>query len=68
MKNYPEFRCYRDIIFWWKFFLNTDRKAFRNYVGQERNEIATIDRMNAQLLFGWDEAKGGYAISSFEGM
>lgn len=66
MKNYPEFRCYRDIVFWWKYFLNTDRKSFRNYSGQNDTDIQSISRMNAQLLFAWDEPKGGYSITSFD--
>ena len=27
-KNYPEFVYYRDIVFYWKFFMATDKKAF----------------------------------------
>ncbi len=32
IKNYPEFTCYRDVVFWWKYLLNPDREAFPNYV------------------------------------
>ena len=32
MKNYPEIAPYRDLNFFWKFFLNADRAAFSNYV------------------------------------
>ena len=28
IKNFPEFRCYRDIAFYLKFFLNPQRTAF----------------------------------------
>eukprot|EP00966_Prymnesium_polylepis_P092440 2139850-Prymnesium_polylepis.1 len=28
IKNYPEFRCYRDIAFYFKFFLNPDIRCF----------------------------------------
>ncbi len=27
MRNYPELRCYRDIAFYWKYFLNPDRSV-----------------------------------------
>ena len=67
MKNYPEFKCYRDVVFWWKYFLNTDRKAFKNYVTSEGTEVSTIGRMSAQLSFEWDENKGGYNVASFDG-
>ena len=29
-KDYPEFFAYRDIAFWWKWFLNPDMTAFPN--------------------------------------
>ncbi|KAH8048644.1 hypothetical protein JL721_11890 [Aureococcus anophagefferens] len=32
MKNFPEIAPYRDLNFFWKFFLNADRAAFANYV------------------------------------
>ena len=32
MKNFPEIAPYRDLNFFWKFFLNADRAAFSNYV------------------------------------
>jgi hypothetical protein len=66
MKNYPEFRCYRDIVFWWKYFLNTDRKAFKNYVVGDGSEVSDVDRIHAQLSFGWDETKNGYNVTAFE--
>lgn len=66
MKNYPEFRCYRDIVFWWKYMLNTDRKAFKNYVAEDNTEVQTVDRMMAQLNFSWDEQKNCYLVTAFE--
>ena len=39
-KNFPELRCYRDIVFWWKTMMNTDVKAFPNYVDLKRNANA----------------------------
>ncbi len=32
MKQYPELRCYRDVVFWWKYLLNPDRKVFLNFI------------------------------------
>ncbi|KAJ1420484.1 hypothetical protein B484DRAFT_433531, partial [Ochromonadaceae sp. CCMP2298] len=66
MKNFPELRCYRDIVFWWKYFGNTDRKAFNNYVPEGNTEVRTVERMHAQLNFGWDDQKNGYQVTSFE--
>ena len=49
MKNYPELKCYRDISFIWKYFLNPDRKAFPNYIdgssGSSGSEVAPRSRM-----------------------
>ena len=30
LHDYPELRCYRDIAFYWKWFLNPDRVVFPN--------------------------------------
>lgn len=65
MKNFPEFKCFRDIVFFWKFFLNTDRKAFKNYVTQEGTEVELVGRMDSQLSFEWDEQNGGYNVACF---
>ncbi|KAJ8602501.1 hypothetical protein CTAYLR_001253 [Chrysophaeum taylorii] len=32
LKNFPELGPYRDLAFFWKFFLNPDRTSFSNYV------------------------------------
>jgi len=64
MKNYPELKCYKDVVFWWKFFLNTDRKVFPNYSDPENSrDIPRLDRMNAQLNFAWDDAQGAYEVT-----
>lgn len=66
MKNFPELKCYRDIIFFWKYFLNPDRKEFPNYSPPEEPiDIARIGRMSAQLDFAWDEEKDGYDVTAF---
>ena len=54
MHNYPEIRCLRDVSFYWKFFLNTDRKSFPNYVdvsSTAKRELIRFDRMSAVLTF-----------------
>jgi hypothetical protein len=43
IKNFPEFRCYRDIAFYLKFFLNPQRAAFP--------PKATYSQRQAQLSF-----------------
>jgi len=66
MKNYPEFKCYRDIVFWWKYLLNTDRKAFPNYINPNQAvEVGQQDRMASQLNFSWDDARSGYQVIAF---
>ena len=65
MKNYPELQCYRDVAFWWKYFLNTDRKVFPNYSDPESpRDIARVDRMNAQLKFTWDDSASGFEVTA----
>ncbi len=65
MKNYPELRCYRDIVFWWKYFLNPDRKVFPNYSPPEQPiDIGRMARLVAQLNFDWDEEKEGYEVTA----
>jgi len=63
LKNYPELRAFRDIVFWWKFHLNADVKAFPNYTPPDStNEIGTFDRLQAQLRWNWDEEEKGYQV------
>ena len=63
MKNYPELLYYRDIIFWWKFYLNPNRTAFPNYCGPgDCRDLPRYDRMNAQLVFQW--AGNAYNVSA----
>ena len=79
MKQYPELRCYRDVVFWWKYLLNPDRKVFLNFIaigeddgtgggrGRGGREIQRQPRMNAQLVFQWNEQEGGYQVTAFGG-
>ena len=63
MKNYPELRCYRDVAFYWKFFLNTDIKSFPNYSNPDnRRELAPFDRMAGILSFQWDDRTASYTV------
>lgn len=65
-KNYPELKCYRDIAFWWKYFLNPDIKTFPNYVPfEEPREIGRMGRMDCQLNFNWSEQEEGFQVSAF---
>ena len=69
MSAYPELKCYRDIMFWWKYFLNTDRKSFPNYIAkpEEPSEVARIGRMSAKLDFQWDDRSNAYKVCAFNG-
>jgi hypothetical protein len=65
MKNYPELKCYRDVIFWWKFMLNTDRTVFPNYVDPKSpREISPCTSMSAQLSFDWNPEMQGYRVTA----
>jgi uncharacterized membrane protein YgcG len=67
MKNFPELCCYRDIAFWWKYFLNPDITAFRNYSNPEEPKLLSrFSRMGAQLVWSWADQEGGYAVSALE--
>ena len=48
IKNFPEFRCYRDIAFYLKFFLNPQRSAFP--------PKASYSQRQAQLSFYFHQA------------
>ena len=69
MKNFPEFRCFRDITYYWKWFLNTDIEVFPNYVkGSDRHSRALRrwDRMEGQLRWDWSNSKMGYEVLGFQ--
>ena len=65
MKNYPELKCYRDIVFWWKYFLNPDAKSFpnRKYVSYI-TQISRKNQMEYQLKFTWNPDENGYDIAT----
>ena len=67
MKNYPELQCYRDITLFWKYFLNTDRKAFVNYVDPKRmQELRVWGRAELQLLWQWNAQLGAYSLYHYK--
>ena len=45
IKNFPEFRCYRDIVFYFKFFLNPDIRRFP--------AKSSYSQRDAELQFRW---------------
>lgn len=66
MKNYPELQHFRDIVYWWKYLLNPDRKIFPNYCGPgDTRDIPRFDRMSAQLTFQWTGV--AYQVTGFGG-
>ncbi len=58
LKNYPELRCYRDISFYWKYFLNPDAKAFPNF-----QDAQNLGRMDAVLAWQWNGEENGYQVN-----
>ena len=58
LKNYPELRCYRDICFFWKYFLNPDAKAFPNFA-----DAQNLGRMDAVLSWLWNGEENGYQVN-----
>lgn len=50
LKNFPELRSYRDICFYWKYFLNPDLKAFPNF-----SDARELSRMTTILSFHWSD-------------
>ena len=65
LHNYPEFRAFRDVSTWWKFFLNADVTVFPNYSPPSQpKDIPQIERMSAQLSWSWDAQENGYKVIS----
>ena len=63
MKNYPELSCFRDIVFYWKFFLNPDRTAFPNY-SLDDGEVVQLKRMAGQLSWRYDDQSHAFSVSA----
>eukprot|EP00961_Rhodomonas_salina_P047168 633246-Rhodomonas_salina.2 len=60
LKDYPEIKCYRDIVFYWKYFLNPDLEAFPS--GKKEIEPGTVARISAALDWSWQDEQ--YEVSS----
>jgi hypothetical protein len=58
LKNFPELRCYRDICFYWKYFLNPDASAFPNFI-----QAPTVGQMDTILIWQWASDSGYQVIS-----
>jgi len=55
LKNYPEFTCYRDVNFYFKYFLNTDPQAFP--------PVGNYSQFDAQLQ--WLFRNGQYIVLAY---
>jgi thiol-disulfide isomerase/thioredoxin len=58
IKNYPEFRCFRDIAFYFKFFLNPQISAFP--------KKAAYTQRQAQLLFFYHQPEQTFFVGGFK--
>ena len=65
LHDYPELRCYRDIAFYWKWFLNPDRVVFPNAIEYAGDELPLRDYLEAQLNWQWDSGQQEYKVYSF---
>lgn len=52
IKNYPEFKCYRDVSYYFKYFMNTETEAFP--------PIAEWTQKEAQTM--WKLGEAGYEV------
>eukprot|EP00760_Papus_ankaliazontas_P003017 PhM_4_TR11378/c0_g1_i1/m.4426 len=50
IKNYPEFQCYRDLCFYWKYFMCTDLDSFPS--------VSKYTQRNAELQWGLNNCAG----------
>jgi hypothetical protein len=66
LRNYPELRCFRDIVFAWKWFLNPQRSHFPNYVkiGNDTGASSMGRRPvhQAQMVWSYDGNERGYQV------
>ena len=59
LHNFPELRAYRDVTFYWKYFLNPCVKAFPNF-----SDAQELSRMHTILCFHWSEEENGYRVEN----
>lgn len=76
-RNYPELRCFRDIVFFWKCLMNPDVKAFPNWIDTRREDheipssLGRFGRLQAQLHWQWEQSNttAGYLVyCSYQGI
>ena len=58
IKNYPEFRCYRDIAFYMKLFLNPDIRRFP--------PKSAWTQKDAELVYHWDDGSERFYVTAFQ--
>lgn len=58
MKNYPEFRAYRDVAFYFKLFLNPDIRRFP--------PKSSWLQKDAELAFHWDDGSERFYVTAFQ--
>ena len=58
IKNFPEFRCYRDIAFYYKLFLNPDIRRFP--------PKSVWVQKDAELVFHWDDGSERFYVTGFQ--
>jgi hypothetical protein len=66
LRNYPELRCFRDIVFAWKWFLNPQRSHFPNYVkvGNDTGARTSPRRSveEAQMVWSYESRERGFQV------
>ena len=68
LRTYPELRAYRDVVFWWKYYLNPDVTTFPNYSDPESpRPCPDFGRLAAQLKWGWSDDEKGYQVTALDG-
>ena len=65
IKNYPEMRCYRDVAFFFKYFLNPDRRCF-----PDGDSASGLSQRAISLRFSFDHGQfqiktlGGHSLQA----
>ena len=63
--DYPEFFLYRDIAFWFKYWLNPDIGSFPNALPVNgTNAPREWNRMDCQLFWQWDRSHNQFNVMS----
>eukprot|EP00808_Paulinella_micropora_P006835 g75373.t1 len=64
LKSYPELKAYRDVAFWWKYFLNPDLSMFPNSIGKNRPALGYLLRQDVEFSFNWNHSRNCYQVYS----